>query len=164
MRWEKFHPCTSLSQEMLQCPVRSRFLIFSPTQQRLQIPVCCISLDLSLAQERPDSVVRARILNPSLVQETQGCPVCSIPAKLSLTKKRRRCPVYSRGRDRLAGLVVEASDSGAEDPGFESRWRRDFSGLSHTSDLKIGTPVATLPGAWHYRVSTGAGRPGVSIL
>ena len=39
-----------------------------------------------------------------------------------------------------------------------------FSGSSHTSDLKIGTPVATLPGAWHYRVSAGTGRPGVSIL
>ena len=39
-----------------------------------------------------------------------------------------------------------------------------FSGSSHTSDFKIGTPVATLPGAWCYRVSTGTGRPGVSIL
>ena len=28
--------------------------------------------------------------------------------------------------DRLAGLVVKASVSGAEDPGFESRLRRDF--------------------------------------
>ena len=49
---------------------------------------------------------------------------------------------------RLAGLVVKASTSGAEDPGSESRLRRDFSGSSHTSDLKIGSPVATLPGAW----------------
>ena len=64
----------------------------------------------------------------------------------------------------LAGLVVKASASGAEDPGFESRLRRDFSGSSHTSDLKIGTPVATLPGAWQYRISAGTGRPGVSIL
>ena len=39
-----------------------------------------------------------------------------------------------------------------------------FSGSSHTSDLKIGTPVATLPGAWRFRVSTGTVRPGVSIL
>ena len=39
-----------------------------------------------------------------------------------------------------------------------------FLGSSHTSDFKIGTPVATLPGAWHYRVSTGTGRPGVSKL
>ena len=30
--------------------------------------------------------------------------------------------------------------------------------------LKIGTPVATLPGAWHYKVSAGTGRPGVSVL
>ena len=60
--------------------------------------------------------------------------------------------------------MVKASASGAEDPGFESRLRRDFSGSSHTSDFKIGTPVATLPGAWCYRVSTGTGRPGVSIL
>ena len=44
----------------------------------------------------------------------------------------------------LAGLVVKESASRAEDPGFESRLRRDFSGSSHTSDLKIGTPVATL--------------------
>ena len=60
--------------------------------------------------------------------------------------------------------MVKASASGAEDPGFESCLRWDFSGLSHTSDLKIGTPVATLPGAWRYRVSAGTGRPGVSIL
>ena len=49
--------------------------------------------------------------------------------------------------DRLAGLVVKVSSSGAGDPGFESSLCRDFSGWSHTSDLKIGTPVATLPGA-----------------
>ena len=68
-------------------------------------------------------------------------------------------------RDRLVGLVVKASASRAEDPGFESLWRRDFfSGSSHTSDLKIGTPVATLAGAWCYRVGAGTGWPAVSIL
>ena len=40
----------------------------------------------------------------------------------------------------------------------------DFRGSSHTSDLKMGTPMATLPGAWRYRVSVGTGRPGVSTL
>ena len=64
----------------------------------------------------------------------------------------------------LDDLVVKASAATAEDPEFESLLRQDFSGSSHTSDLKIGTPVATLPGAWHYRVSAGTGRPGVSIL
>ena len=65
--------------------------------------------------------------------------------------------------DRL-GLVVKASASSAEDPGSNTACAGIFSGLSHTSDLKIGIPVATLPGAWRYRVSTGTGRPGVSIL
>ena len=70
------------------------------------------------------------------------------------------CPV-----DRLAGLVVKTSASRAENPGFESRFRRDFfRGRVIPVTLKSGTPVATLPGAWHYRVSTGTGRPGVSIL
>ena len=53
---------------------------------------------------------------------------------------------YPYMTNRLAGLVVKASASGAEDPGLESSFRRDFSGSSRTSDLKIGTPVATLPG------------------
>ena len=64
----------------------------------------------------------------------------------------------------LVGLVVKVSASGEEDPGFESRLRRDFSGSSHISGVKIGTPVATLPGAWCYRVNAGTGWPGVSIL
>ena len=65
---------------------------------------------------------------------------------------------------RLVALVVKASAAKAEDPGFESLLRWDFSRSSHTSDLKTGTPVATLPGAWQYRVRAGTGRPGVSIL
>ena len=70
----------------------------------------------------------------------------------------------NRRQNRLVGLAVKTSTSRAEDSGFESRLRRDFSGPSHTSDLKIGTPVATLPGVWHYRVSAGTGWPGISIL
>ena len=65
-----------------------------------------------------------------------------------------RFPAISLGCSHLTGLDV----------GFESRLQWNFSGSSHTSDLKIGTPVATLPGAWHYRVSAGTGWPGVSIL
>ena len=63
----------------------------------------------------------------------------------------------TRAFDRLVGLGVKESTSRAEDPGFESRLRRDFSGTSHTSDLKNDTPVATLPVAWHYMVSAGTG-------
>ena len=72
--------------------------------------------------------------------------------------------LFSHATHRLPGLVVKVSALGAVDPGFESCLRRDFSRLNHTSDFKIGTPVTTLPGAWHYRVSAGTGQPGVSIL
>ena len=34
---------------------------------------------------------------------------------------------------------------------------------SPTSDVNVNTLVAALPGAWHYRFSTGAGWPSVSI-
>ena len=72
----------------------------------------------------------------------------------------------------LHGLIIippcwpsgEASASRAEDHGSIPACAGICSGLSHTSDLIIGTPVATLPGAWHYRVSTGTGQPSVSIL
>ena len=50
----------------------------------------------------------------------------------------------------LIGLAVKASTSRAEDPGI-------FPGSSHTSDLKIGTPVATLPDAWCYIIESVSG-------
>ena len=37
---------------------------------------------------------------------------------------------------RLVGLVVKASTSGAEDPGFEPLLRRDFSGVELYQSLK----------------------------
>ena len=49
-------------------------------------------------------------------------------------------------------------------PGSNPASARTFPGSSPTSDLKIGTLVATLPGAWRYRVSAGTSWPGVSIL
>ena len=70
----------------------------------------------------------------------------------------------SRSGHRLVGLVVRRPPREREIPGSNPACASIFSGSSYTSDLKIGTPVATLPGAWQYRVSTGTGRPGVSIL
>ena len=66
----------------------------------------------------------------------------------------------------FVGLVVKVSASRAEDAGFDSRLRPwGFVRVeSHTSDLKIGTPVAILPDAWRHGVSAGTGRPGVSML
>ena len=75
-------------------------------------------------------------------------------------------PSHSFGKaNRLAGLVVKASSSRAVDTGSIPTSTLGFlSCSSHTSDLKIDTPVATLPGAWRDRVSAGVGWPGVSIL
>ena len=54
--------------------------------------------------------------------------------------------------------MVKASVSTAEHPGFDSRSRcGDLSRVSHTSDLKGGAPVATLPGVWRFRVSARTG-------
>ena len=67
-------------------------------------------------------------------------------------------------RDRLVDLVVRRPPREWKIPGSNPACSRIFSGSSHTSDSKIGTPVATLPGAWRYRVSAETGWPGVSIL
>ena len=66
--------------------------------------------------------------------------------------------------DSLVGLVVRRPPRERKIPGSNPACAGIFSGSSHTSDFNIGTPVATLPGAWRDRVSTGTGRPGVSIL
>ena len=66
--------------------------------------------------------------------------------------------------DHLIGLMVRRPPWERKVPGSNPVCAGIFSGSSHTSDLKTGTPVATLPGAWRYRVSTGTGRLGVSIL
>ena len=48
--------------------------------------------------------------------------------------------------DRLVGLVVRRPPRERKIPGSNPACAGIFSGSSHTSDSKIGTPVATLPG------------------
>ena len=66
--------------------------------------------------------------------------------------------------NRLVGLVVRRPPRERKIPGSNPACDGIFSGSSHTSDFKIGTQVATRPGAWRDRVSAGTDRPGVSIL
>ena len=66
--------------------------------------------------------------------------------------------------NRLVGLMVRRPPRERKIPGLNPACAGIFSGSSHTSDLNIGTPVATLPGAWRYSVSTDTARPDVSIL
>ena len=61
---------------------------------------------------------------------------------------------------RVFGLVVGVSASIAEDLGLSPGCDGGF----HTSDLKTGTLVTSLPYAWCYRVSAGTGLPDVSVL
>ena len=65
---------------------------------------------------------------------------------------------------RLTGLVVRRPPREWKILGSNPTYDGIFLGSSHTNDLKIGSPVATLPGAWHYRVSAGNGWPGVIVL
>ena len=46
------------------------------------------------------------------------------------------CYLFTHFGNRLVGLVVKASASKAEDPGFESRLQRDFSGVKSYQWLK----------------------------
>ena len=82
------------------------------------------------------------------------------PAFFPVTRFSCRQALY-----RLVGLVVKASASRVEDPGFDPGLRSwIISGSSHASELKMGYPGAALPGAWRFRISAGTGWPGVSIL
>ena len=66
--------------------------------------------------------------------------------------------------NRLDGLVVRCPPWERKIPGSNPACVGIFSGSSHTIDLNIGTPVATLPGGWRNKVSAGTGWPSVSIL
>ena len=55
-----------------------------------------------------------------IVSRRQGFLWCSPPCCMH---------VNHQSVDRLVGLVVKASALRAEDPGFESRFRRDFFGV-----------------------------------
>ena len=81
------------------------------------------------------------------------------PALSTLTLK-----VLYHTTHHLVGLVVRRLPRERNIRSLNPACAWIFSGSSHTSDFKIGTPVATLPGTWRCRVSAGTGRPGVSIL
>ena len=78
-------------------------------------------------------------------------PSTSVLIRPVVTSSLARSPRWPSG----SGVRLESGRSGVgipRAPGF-------FSRSSHTSDLKTGTPVATLPDAWCYRVSAVTGWP-----
>ena len=99
----------------------------------------------------------------------RGCPVLQVSLACSQVAAAAslwqcRCILSIPTPDRFVGLEVRRPPRERKIPVSNPACTGIFSGSSHTSDSKIGTPVATLPGAWRYRVSAGTGRPGVSIL
>ena len=119
---------------------------------------------LTLQRQAPDRVATWVLIFTILIWLDQG-KYGSVPIQVFwfslLQHSNGRCWDCSwslcSAQTAMVALVVKMSVSRAEDLGFKTRLRRDFSGSSHTSDLKIGTPVATVPGAWRYRVSAGTG-------
>ena len=81
----------------------------------------------------------------------------TFPHRLLVLAERSKAPEIL---NRLVGLVVRRPPRERKVPGSNPACAVIFSGSSHTSDLNVGTPVATL----RYRVRAGTGRPGVSIL
>ena len=80
------------------------------------------------------------VLTKRLLQETHF-PLTSPfenfpPSDLQATNKHPSPPPSPPQPNRLAGQVVKASASRAGDPGFESRLRRDFSGVESYQWLK----------------------------
>ena len=96
-------------------------------------------------------IVSADLCSSSSYKYCNRCELCTVQSLFP-------CPY------RLIGLVGRRPPREQKIPGSNPACAGIFLGSSHTSDLKIGTPVTTLPGAWCYRVSAGTGRPGVSIL
>ena len=74
-------------------------------------------------------------------------------------------PCSSPGLHRLFDTGGKGVHLESGRPGFDSHLRRgSFSKSSHVSDLKLGTPVATLPGTWRFTAGAGTGWPGVRRL
>ena len=136
-----------------------RFL-FSSLFSNFDTLMCYRQESSARPNRRPDvmSVARASITLTKAQDHTSDKN--SSTEILSSNAKRNQ---LLAAHHRIGGLVLGARlESGRSryEPGL--RWV--LSGSSHTSDLNIGIPVATLPGAWCYRVSPGTGRPGVSVL
>ena len=114
----------------------------------------------------------APFLQPTLSSITAGKQSLGTPVSASSRPTHvPACPPTlflpcfgSHTTHRLVGLVVKRPPRERKIPRSNPACAGIFSGSSHTSDLNIGTPVVTLPGAWGYRVNAGTGRPGVSIL
>ena len=121
-------------------PFLSFFLsLFFLQRLSLNLPLEIVSFDLAMCLIIMCLIITLQSENYVNFDDYYGASDClSIDSSLALHKGRslRNHSLTFSLLNRLIGLVVKASAAGAKDPGFESRLRQDFSGSSHTSDLK----------------------------
>ena len=160
-QWEKLHALvTDRHQQSQQLTMMSEAI--GTMEKTVQSTSQCLSFELFNSKEELEATILT--LRVCIFYFFSAWFIVSFWEKSTLVLLGDLKPSSLCFCDRLVGLVVRASAPRTEDPRFGSHWRRDFSGSSHTSDLNIGTPVATLPCAWRSRVSAGTGRPCFSIL
>ena len=105
--------------------------------------------------------------NATTVTQSRNVSTCTVVTRPHIQKSHKHVDLWLLGNvvphySRTAGRSSSASR--AEGPGSNPACNEIFFRSSHSSDLKIGASVATLPGAWRYGVSAETGRPGVKIL
>ena len=112
----------------------------------------------------PVSDVNVRIFGVRAVE----CMSAQTRPRFILSSERVRTHISSKGKFQSTGKILHRVSDGfpqyslpppppplpsafglvSDRPEVRIPLERDFSGWSHTSDLEISTPVATLPGAW----------------
>ena len=90
-----------------------------------------------------------------------ACTPCGKAADLSLILRFVTDYIHPVAHNHL---VAKASAPRAADLSLIPAFTRNFFPGQFIPVAKIDSPVATLPSAWHYKVSTGTGLSGVSIL
>ena len=91
----------------------------------------CLSVCLSVCRDR--RTVALCLTTPGIVRKDYQSSHLLKPLALEMVGGRFTPIVWT---DRLVGLVIKASASRAEAPGFESRLRRDFSGVESYQGLQ----------------------------
>ena len=112
-----------------------KFQLFCPVLLLAQFPDLC----LPLKDKNVCGSFQSRVC-PFRTKLFVAQLPCAITLSVLETLSTGHAPNLALGlpdRYRLVGLLVKAAASRAEDPGFAFRLRRDFSGSSHTSDLKL---------------------------
>ena len=104
------------------------------------------------AKLQPEQFANSTLWPEAKTVGLQDCSgeTCSLSEETQAPQMTATRLPHSRQRCKQWGCLMSMCDA--------------FPRSSHASGLRIGLPVATLPGAWRCRISTGTGWSGVSML